>query len=121
MTARDEVVEAFREHVRALIEGDTATLESTLDDGFTLTHMSGYRQPKQEWLDQMRAGQFDYHGFEEKSVDVEVAGDTAHLVARTVADATVYGTHAPWHLQLAFDFARVDGEWIALRAVGTSW
>lgn len=52
-------------------------------------------------------------------MDVEVTGDTAHLVARTVTDATVHGVHAPWHLQLAFDYARYDGAWTALRAVGT--
>ncbi|MDT3726641.1 hypothetical protein ROS62_17795 [Streptomyces sp. DSM 41972] len=69
----------------------------------------------------MRAGQFDHHGIDAKSVDVEVTGDTAHLVARTVTDATVYGIHAPWRLELAFDFVRRDGVWIALRAVGTQW
>ncbi|MFC7265410.1 nuclear transport factor 2 family protein [Streptomyces lutosisoli] len=117
----DEVVRAFHAHGRALIEGDTDALEDLLDEGFTLAHMSGYVQPKQEWLAQMRAGQFDYHSVDEKSVDVEVRGDAARLAGRTITDATVYGMRAPWHLQLAFDYARVDGQWLALRAVGTSW
>ncbi|WP_330302121.1 MULTISPECIES: hypothetical protein [unclassified Streptomyces] len=33
----------------ALIEDDTDALEDLLDEGFTLTHLSGYVQPKQEW------------------------------------------------------------------------
>ena len=69
----------------------------------------------------MRAGQFGYHSVDEKSVDVEVRGDAARLADRTITDATVYGMRAPWHLQPAFDYARVDGQWLALRAVGTSW
>lgn len=117
----DDVVRAWHVHRQALTDGDTDTLEDTLDQGFTLTHMSGLVQPKQEWLAQMRDGQFDYHSVQEKHVDVRVDGDSARLVARTVTDATVYGTRAPWRLQLAFDFTRVDGQWIALRAVGTSW
>ncbi|WP_406327040.1 hypothetical protein [Streptomyces sp. NBC_00203] len=46
----DEVVRAFHAHVRALIEDDTDAPEDLLDEGFTLTHRSGYVQPKQEWL-----------------------------------------------------------------------
>ncbi|WP_052425093.1 nuclear transport factor 2 family protein [Streptomyces fulvoviolaceus] len=118
---REEVVRAWRAHVRALTEGDTEALEDLLDEGFTLTHMSGYVQPKEEWLAQMRAGWFDYHDVDEKSVSVEVTGGTAHLVGRTVTDATVHGVRAPWHLQLAFDYARRSGTWTALRAIGTSW
>ncbi|WP_327426132.1 nuclear transport factor 2 family protein [Streptomyces sp. NBC_01236] len=86
-----------------------------------VTHLSGCVQPKQEWLAQMRAGQFGCHSVDEKSVDVEVRGNTARLAGRTITDAAVCGMRAPWHLQPAFDYARVDGQWLALRAVGTSW
>jgi hypothetical protein len=116
-----EVVEAYRAHLRAMVEGDTDSLDELLDGDFTLSHMTGYVQPKGEWLAQIHDGQFDYHDVEEKDVTVEVEGSTAHLVGRTVTDATVYGTRAPWRLQLALDYARTDGEWIALRSVGSSW
>lgn len=119
--AGQEVVRAYRAQLHAMTEGNTGALTALLDDDFTLTHMTGYVQPKQEWLAQILAGQFTYHGIEEKSVDVEADGDTVHLVGRTVTDATVYGTRAPWRLQLAMDYARVGGVWTALRAVGTSW
>ncbi|MEY9836290.1 nuclear transport factor 2 family protein [Streptacidiphilus sp. EB103A] len=119
--ADEDIVRAWHVHRQALIDGDTDTLDRTLAQAFTLTHMSGRVQPKQEWLAQMRDGQFDYHSVQEKNVHVHVDGDNAHLVARTVTDATVYGTRAPWHLQLALDFTTVDGRWIAQRAVGTSW
>ncbi|KUN59168.1 hypothetical protein AQJ46_40560 [Streptomyces canus] len=46
----------------------TEALDNLLADGCTLTHITGYVQPKGEWLSQMRAGQFLYHGIEEKRV-----------------------------------------------------
>ncbi|MHB9863660.1 nuclear transport factor 2 family protein [Streptomyces sp. YIM S03343] len=120
-TDHDEVVMAYRAYLQAMTDGDTDALDDLLDDDFTLTHITGYIQPKAEWLAQMRAGRFVYHGTDEKDVTVEVEGDNAHLVGRIVTDATVYGAHADWRLRLTMDYAR-DGEtWTGLRAVATTW
>ncbi|WP_405886099.1 nuclear transport factor 2 family protein [Streptomyces sp. NBC_01136] len=48
---------------------------------------------------------------------VEVDGDDARLVGRIVTDATVYGTHANWRLQLTMDYARERDTWTALRSI----
>ncbi|SOD79106.1 protein of unknown function [Streptomyces sp. 1222.2] len=119
--AREEVLAAYRAHLRAMADGDTDSLDDLLDDGFTLTHITGYQQPKAEWLSQMRAGQFVYHSVSEKNVTVDVEGDTARLVGRIVTEATVYGTHADWPLQFTMDWARGGETWTALRSVATTW
>jgi ketosteroid isomerase-like protein len=118
---RNEVAHAYREHLRAMTDGDAQTLDDLLDDTFTLTHMTGYRQPKAEWLSQMRDGQFIYHTIDEENLNLRVEGDTAHLVGRIVTDATVYGTRANWRLQLTLDYARKDHTWTAFRSVATTW
>ncbi|MFD9193769.1 nuclear transport factor 2 family protein [Streptomyces phaeochromogenes] len=120
-STRDEVISAYRAQLQAMTDGDTGALDALLDDGFTLTHITGYEQPKAEWLAQMRAGQFVYHGVAEKTVTVDVEGDTAHLVGRIVTDATVYGTHADWRLQLALAYTREGDTWTAVRSVATTW
>ena len=119
--AREEILAAYRAHLRAMADGDTDALDDLLDDGFTLTHITGYQQPKAEWLSQMRAGQFVYHHVIEKDVTVAVEGDTARLVGRIVTEATVYRTHADWPLRFTMDWARDGEEWIALRSVATTW
>ncbi|MFG3029103.1 nuclear transport factor 2 family protein [Streptomyces sp. NPDC048253] len=119
--AREEVLDAYRAHLRAMADGDTDALDDLLDDGFTLTHITGYQQPKAEWLSQMRAGQFIYHSVIEKYVTVDVEGDTARLVGRIVTKATVYGTHADWPLQFTMDWARRGETWTALRSVAATW
>jgi ketosteroid isomerase-like protein len=116
-----EVVDAYREHLRAMTEGDTAALDTLLDDGFTLTDTTGHEQPKAEWLAQLRAGHLVYHGIDEKTVTVQVEGDTARLVGRMVADATVDGSHSDRRLQLTMDYARVGTAWTALRSVARNW
>jgi hypothetical protein len=91
---RQEILENYRAQLRARVDGDTQALAGLLTEGFSLTHMTGYYQPKQEWLAQMRAGQFEYHDARERDVSLEVHGDTAELVGRIITDATVYGARA---------------------------
>ncbi|MGW7528018.1 nuclear transport factor 2 family protein [Streptomyces sp. NPDC054783] len=52
-----EAVVACRAYLQAMAEGDTEVLDALLDAEFTLTHMTGYVQPRTEWLSQLRAGQ----------------------------------------------------------------
>ncbi|MFJ3334368.1 nuclear transport factor 2 family protein [Streptomyces sp. NPDC086766] len=117
-----KAVPAYRAYFQAMTNGDTEALDVLLDDAFTLTHMTGYVQPKTEWLTQMRAGQFVHHSIEEKGSDVHTGGASAvRLVGRTLTDATVYGTRTEWRLRLAVHFARHDDTWTALRTVATTW
>lgn len=119
--AHDDVTTAFRAYLQAMLDGDTDALDNLLADGCTLTHITGYVQPKDEWLSQMRAGQFLYHGIEEKRVTVEVEGDTAHVSGRFITDATVYGTRANWRLQMTMDYAHVNDTWSVVRSAASTW
>jgi Domain of unknown function (DUF4440) len=118
---RESVLAAYREHLQAMVDGDTDTLDELLADGFTLTHMTGYMQPKEEWLAEMRAGLFRYHHIDEGSTTVDLQADVARVVARTVTDATVYGTRAGWRLQLTLEYVKTGEQWIARQSVATTW
>jgi len=118
---RAEILDNYRAQLRAMVDGDTVTLAELLTEDFSLTHMTGYFQPKQEWLAQMRAGQFVYHDAQERDVSLHVDGDTARLVGRITTDATVYGARAKWPLQLTMDYTRADGRWLASRSEATTW
>lgn len=123
LKTRQEVIDAYRAQLRAMTDADTDALDALLDDGFTLTHLTGEEQPKEAWLAQVKAGEFTWHGVEEKTVtvDADAGAGTARLVGRVIADATLYGSHADWRLQLTMDYARVGGDWIALRSAARSW
>jgi ketosteroid isomerase-like protein len=115
------VEQAFAAFADAMQAGDTDTLRGLTDAGFTLTHITGFIQPGHEWLAEMREGQFVYYRIDTRDIRVTVSGTTARLVARTLTDARVYGGRNDWRLQLALDYTRRDGRWIATRAVATIW
>jgi ketosteroid isomerase-like protein len=125
MNAADEdktrIIEAHREAYRAMLAANINQLAPLLDDGYSLTHMTGRRQPKKEWLEAIKSGEMRYHAEREESVTVNVTGDTAVLVGQSVVTATIYGGRGTWNLQLTTNYRRKDGKWIAESTVATTY
>lgn len=110
--------EAMRE---AMVASDVAELDSILADGFTLTHMTGYVQSKAEWLDAIESGEMQYHRME--TVQATLGTDVAvpELTARTLTDATIWGSRATWRLMLRSWFEPRGDGWVITRTVASTW
>jgi hypothetical protein len=123
MTDQDKaaLVKAHREMFRTMVGRQIAELDALLDRNYTLTHMTGYVQPRQEWLDAVKSGQMRYHSEKEKSVGVDVNGDDAVVVGHNVVDATIYGSRGTWNLQLTTKYKRVNGKWVAMSTAATTF
>lgn len=118
---RSGVEDAFRHQVDAMQRGDVHTLDQMLAAGFVLTHMTGYPQPKAEWLTQMSAGQFVYHRIDIVDITTNVTGGEARLIARLEADATVYGGRHVWPLQLDQHYRSTEDGWVATSSLASTW
>ena len=57
----EEVLERFMEFQKAMIEKDSSKLNEIMDDNYTLTHMSGKIQTKQEYIDEIMDGTLNYY------------------------------------------------------------
>jgi len=84
---------------------------------FTATHITGYVQPKDEWLADITSGQMQYHATEQVSWELTINGDTATIESRTRVDATIYGSRRVWNLTGTAHLAKVDGQWKVMRSV----
>ena len=116
------VLANYQDQLDAMTAHDTVGLGGLLTDDFTLAHISGYVQPRSEWLSEMAAGQFRYHSVEPQGEpQIDVAGDAATLTHRIITDATVYGTRDRWRLAFLQTFVRRDGVWLASKSVATTW
>lgn len=119
--ARRALSAAHREMIRTMLEARTDELGALLDAGYSLTHMTGYEQPRKEWLAAIDSGRMRYHSAKETSIDIELQGDRAQLVGRSVVDATIYGGRGTWNLQLTTDYVRRNDRWIAMKTVATTY
>jgi len=106
---------------QAMVDGDAAALGALLAEGFTLTHMTGYRQPKAEWLADVRSGRMTYPAMEDVEVSIDVSGSSPVLTARTRTEATIWGGRGTWPLQLRIRFTFDGTAWLGASTVASVW
>ena len=117
MEIRAAVLANYEGQRRAMVAGDADALGALLAGDFTLVHMTGYRQPKAEWLADVRSGAMTYHSME----DVDVSGDAPEVTARTRTAATIWGASGTWPLQLRISVAHEGTAWVATGTVASTW
>lgn len=105
----------------AMVAGEVAALDSILADGFTLTHMTGYVQSRSEWLEAIEAGEMQYHRMETVEATHGMDATMPELTARTLTDATIWGSRATWRLTLRSRFERRGDDWVISRTVASTW
>lgn len=109
--ARDEILRHWARQLTAMDSADVDALHECFDGDAVLVHMTGCRQPLDEWLDGIRRREFVYHQVIEKGVDVEVTGDQARLVGDIITGCRADGSGQAWPLHVVQQFTRTDGAW----------
>jgi ketosteroid isomerase-like protein len=105
------VLDAEDRRYEALMGPDLPTLERLFHDRLSYAHSSGVRDTRDEYLEKVRSGYYDYQRLDHPVERVEVVGDTALVVGRMTADLTVDGTQKTIdNLALAV-WTRAGGEW----------
>jgi Domain of unknown function (DUF4440) len=115
------VLDNYEAQRQTMIAGDADALGDLLADDFVLVHMTGYRQPKAEWLADVRSGAMSYHAMTDVDVSVDVSGEAPVVTARTRTAATIWGATGTWPLQLRIAFTRDGGAWVAAGTVASTW
>lgn len=114
-------IEALHEAMfEAMVAGDLAELDSILAEDFTLTHMTGYVQSRSEWLDAIESGEMQYHRMETVAT-LGADATVPELTARTLTDATIWGSGATWHLTLRSWFEPRGDGWVISRTLASTW
>jgi ketosteroid isomerase-like protein len=121
MDAAEQVRQTYQCQLDAMVAGDVHALDGLLAPDYTARHITGYRQPKREWLQQIRDGEFTYHAIEVESVDVRVDGDTATLVSRAHVDVTIGASRGRWPLESTIAFENRSGSWAAIASAATTF
>ncbi|MHA7207925.1 nuclear transport factor 2 family protein [Arthrobacter sp. MDT1-65] len=109
----------------AMMGQDSHQLGELLAGDYSLTHMTGYLQPKTEWLDDISTGQMRYHDIVTVELDIDTPADDQNgapvLTARTLTDATIWGGRGTWRLQLRSWFEPSGDDWVFSRTVASTW
>ena len=105
----------------AMVSGDVARLDGILAEDYTLTHMTGYVQPKAEWLEAIQTGEMQYHHVETVEALYASQGKAPQLNTRTLTDATIWGSRGDWRLRLRSWFECRGDSWVITHTVASTW
>lgn len=109
---QEEVLERFIEFQQAMIDKDEGALNEILSDNYTLTHMSGKKQTKQEYIDEIMDGTLNYYKSTINNPRISMHDDTkATFNADVTLDAKVYGMKGTWTLQSEQTMEKINGIW----------
>ena len=108
---QNEVLERFKEFQQAMIDKDEKTLNEIMDESYTLTHMSGKIQTKQEYIEDIMDGVLNYYHSTIKEPKIIVNDIYARLTADVELDAKVYGIKGNWTLNTSITMKKIDDKW----------
>lgn len=116
-----EVINVYKSFYEYKINKNIKELEKILDKNFILTHMTGYKQSKDEWFSQIMDEQMKYYNYRIDNLKVTINNNKAELIGRSKTDARIYGYRNNWNLQLRMPMEKINGKWIILEAVANSY
>ena len=116
-----EILQLTRKLTQLMIEQDLKGLSEILDTHFTLTHITGYVQPKDEWFSDIESERMKYYSYNEVHTSVEIEGDRATFVGQNLLDARIWGTRNTWRLQQTMQLEKRNGKWIIMKSVATTF
>lgn len=102
-----QVRKAEEARIAATIKGDTAALGALLAEGMTYVHSSAKLETRQEFLDQIKSGFYQYKSIAAHDVTLRLYGQTAILAG--LADIEVVSGGTPVSPKLRFTEVWVKG------------
>lgn len=114
MTDKEEIIELYRTENKAMVAKDLNKLNEILKPTMKLTHMTGYVQPKLEWIDQIQNEDMKYYSSVEENIkDIDINGDNASLIGQNQVRASIWGGGAnTWSLEMKMYFVKQNGRWL---------
>lgn len=92
MNDKEQIIDLYRQENTAIVEKDLVTLNKILSENMTLSHMTGYVQPKMEWIDQIQNDEMQYFSSKEENIkDAKIDGNHASLVGQKPSKSSNLG------------------------------
>ena len=108
----EEILQRFIEFQKAMIEKDPDKLNEIMNDNYTLTHMSGKTQTKQEYIDEIMDGTLNYYKSTINNPTISITDDDKAVIKADVTlDAKVYGMKGTWTLHSKQTMEKINNKW----------
>lgn len=115
-----DLYKLYHEMHQGIINKDMELIDRVLDDSFEITHLTGSREKKKEYMKSIESGVAnDTFAFPEKTF-INVSGDKADLIGKSRVKASNRNKDDGFNLELSMKALLVDGEWRFTEAKATT-
>ena len=122
MSDKELITQAYKRMYDGMIAKNEDILNDVLDDSFVLVHMTGMRQPKEEFIKAVLNGTLNYFSAEHENMPVEITDNTATLTGQSYVAAAVFGGgRSNWHLQQKCSLKKINNEWKITLSVASTY
>ena len=112
MDEKEAIRDLYRRYWRCMIDKNADGLRELMADDYALTHMTGVRQSKDEFIKGLMEGTFNYYAADHDSIEVTITADGALLTGKSRVLAAVYGGRKNcWRLRGDFTLRKEGGNW----------
>lgn len=109
--SQKEVLEKFKQFQQAMIDKESNKLNEMLSEDYTLTHMSGKTQSKEEFIDDIINGVLNYYASTIHEPEIIIEENKSRLLADVELDAMVYGMKGKWTVKTDLKMIKTGSEW----------
>ena len=99
-------------YCQAMVDADTNTMRSLVDEHMVFTHMSGRQQTLEEYLADVASGSLDYRSIGIDSPRIEINGEQATVSFTSVLEANAYGSIGTYRMPGKRYFEHRGGTWV---------
>lgn len=118
---KQEVLQTVRSLAELMIKKNISEMEKILDENYTLTHMTGYVQPKDEWFKEVLSERMKYYSAKEVKYTVQIKDNKAEVTIQNLVDARIWGSRNTWRLQQIMKLEKRKEKWIILSSVASTF
>ncbi len=117
----EQIKEIIRLLINLMVEKNTVAMNQIVAENFTLTHITGYVQSKDDWFAEIESESMKYYSAQEVSIKVKLNGYNAECIIQDIVDARIWGSRNKWRLQQNFQLEKRNSEWIILNSVAKTF
>ncbi|MBQ9011566.1 MAG: nuclear transport factor 2 family protein [Bacilli bacterium] len=122
MAETEEIKQLYSDLCEASITKDINILNKVLADDYTLVHMTGLIQTKEDYIKSVISGQLKYYKSIHESIDVKIDGNKASITGKTKTLASPFGmTKSWWYLKQDITLEKINNKWIIKHSIASTY
>lgn len=119
---KEEIIACYERMYQGMIKKDVDLLSASFDDSFILIHMTGIRQSKKDFIQDVLSGVLNYYQVKHEHYDVHIQDKKALLIGQSLVNAAVFGSSRnTWRLQLSIHLVYKNNRWLMTHAKASSY